>query len=154
MVNWIAEGSSMATDRDKMAHCYTCLQEVEDAEDQQQMDMAVMVEYALASRFLGKFISSPVVRKLTGASQQKSGKTNGRSTKAAKASAATAAGNPAGKTESNLAAMQAEMLTLLPTQQLRILASSGQRSWHNRTALVASTMLCLLSSSRARFWPL
>jgi hypothetical protein len=100
MVNWIAEGSSMdvATDSDKMAHCHACLQDCEDAEDQQQMDMAVMVEYALASHFLGKFITSPVARDLTGASNKDVGKTKGRNTRGAKTISATAAGNTAGKT--------------------------------------------------------
>jgi hypothetical protein len=100
MVNWIAEGSSMdvATDRDKMAHCHACLKECEDSQEQQQMDMAVMVEYALASRFIGKFITSPVVRKLAGASKQGFAKTQSCSTKGAKASAATAARNTAGET--------------------------------------------------------
>jgi hypothetical protein len=101
MVNWIAEGSSMVVkkDRDKMAHCHACLRECEESTEQQQMDMAIMVEYALASRFLGKFITSPVVRKLTGASQKELGKTESCSTKGAKASSsAAAASNSAGET--------------------------------------------------------
>jgi hypothetical protein len=59
------------------------------------MNMAIMLEYALALRFLGKFITSPVVCKLKNASQKRLGSTESRSTKGAKA---TAAGDPAGKT--------------------------------------------------------
>jgi hypothetical protein len=104
MVNWVKDSSMVVvTDRDKMAHCHACLQyywQGDDAEVLQQIDLVVMIEYALASRFLGEFITSPVTRELTGGSQTQKGlgKTTSSSTKGAKASAATAAGNAAGKT--------------------------------------------------------
>jgi hypothetical protein len=101
IVNWVAEGSSMdvGTDHDKMAHCHACLQECEDSEDPQQMDTAVMVEYALASRYLGKFITSPVVRKLKKAAQKELDHKSSRGAKGAKASSAAAASKQAGKTD-------------------------------------------------------
>jgi hypothetical protein len=105
MVNWVAEGSSMdvVTDRDKMAHCHACLKyywQGDDAEVLQQIDLVVMIEYALASWFLGEFITSPMARELTGGSQTQKelGKTTSSSTKGTKASAATAAGKTAGET--------------------------------------------------------
>jgi hypothetical protein len=62
MVNWVVNSSVDAVNnRETMAHCQTCMR-LEMVTSPQQTDMFVMAEYALASRLLGEFITSPVAR--------------------------------------------------------------------------------------------
>jgi hypothetical protein len=60
--NWLfLRGMDVADDREKMAHCHICLVE-SMGPDHTSVEMTRAVHYGLASRFLGKFVLSPMMR--------------------------------------------------------------------------------------------
>jgi hypothetical protein len=68
IVNFAAEGSSMkvVNDREKLAHCHACLTGT-DGTDTQYRELSETITYGLASRFVGKYITPPAVRKVKSA---------------------------------------------------------------------------------------